>query len=161
MGYMWITGKRFLVITLQTWFAPKSFSRNSSWRNAKRDRISSTSNWNRTSFGRDDEQNKGTIPLSMFARRLSTMSSSIPVEIPQNPIIGQQRQQISELQFDKFPTPKSLLCWKIRLKNQATSCSVFFFFIGHYVMDQRSGDGRFIGRIKILTINCWKAIFNF
>ena len=31
----------------------------------------------------------------------------IPVEIPQNPMVGQQRQQISELQFDKFPTPHS------------------------------------------------------
>ena len=28
-------------------------------------------------------------------------------------------------------------------------------------MDQRSGDGRFIGRIKILAINCWKNFPNF
>ena len=60
-----------------------------------------------TSFARDDEQNKGTIPMPMFARRLSTMSSSILVEIPQNPMVGQQRQQISELQFDKLTTPQS------------------------------------------------------
>ena len=33
-----------------------------------------------TSFARDDE-----LPLPTFARRPSTMSSSIPVEIPQNP----------------------------------------------------------------------------
>ena len=60
-----------------------------------------------TSFARDDEKNKGTIPMPMFARRLSTMSSSILVEIPQNPMVGQQRQQISELQFDKLTTPQS------------------------------------------------------
>ena len=60
-----------------------------------------------TSFARDDEQNEGTIPMPMFARRPSTTSSSIPVEIPQNPMVGQQRQQISELQFGKFPTPHS------------------------------------------------------
>ena len=78
-----------------------------------------------TSFARDDEQNKGTIPMPMFARRPSTMSSSIPVDIPQNPTVGQQRQQISELQSDKFRTPQSFLCWKIRFKNQVTTCSDF------------------------------------
>ena len=50
-----------------------------------------------TSFARDDEQNKGTIPMPMFARRPSTMSSLIPVEIPHNSMSGQQRQQILEL----------------------------------------------------------------
>ena len=48
-----------------------------------------------TSFAGDDEQNKGTNPMPMFATRPSTMSSLILVEIPQNPIIGQQRHQIS------------------------------------------------------------------
>ena len=76
-----------------------------------------------TSFARDDEQNKGTIPMPMFAP--STMSSSIPVEIPQNPMVGQQRQQISELQFDNFPTPASFLGWKKRFRNQVTTCSDF------------------------------------
>ena len=76
-----------------------------------------------TSFARDDKQNKGTIPMPMFARRPSTMSSSIPVYIPQNPVVGQQRQQLSELQFDKFPTPATSLCWKIRFRNQVTTCS--------------------------------------
>ena len=74
-----------------------------------------------TSFARDDEQNKGTIPMPMFARRPSTVSSLIPVDIPQNP----QRQQISELQFDKFPTPHSFLCWKIKFKSRKTTCSDF------------------------------------
>ena len=36
--------------------------------------------------------------------------------------VGQQIQQISELQFDKFPDPQSFLVWKIRLKNQVTTC---------------------------------------
>ena len=55
----------------------------------------------------------------------STMSSITPVEFPQNSVVGQQRQQISELQFDKFPTPKSPLVWKIHFKNQAIACSDF------------------------------------
>ena len=53
------------------------------------------------------------------------MSSSIPMEIPKNPVVGQQTLQISELQFDKFPTPHSFLYWKIRFRNQVTTCSDF------------------------------------
>ena len=41
----------------------------------------------------------------------------MPVEFPQNSVVGQQRQQISELQFDKFPNPQSFLVWKIRFEN--------------------------------------------
>ena len=78
-----------------------------------------------TLFARDDKQNRGTIPMPTFAGRPSTMSSIIPVEFPHNSMVGQQRQQISELQFDKFPDPQSFLVWKIRFKNQATTCSDF------------------------------------
>ena len=53
------------------------------------------------------------------------MNSSMPVDFPQNSMVGQQRQQISELQFDEFPTPSSFLCWKIRFNNQVTTCSDF------------------------------------
>ena len=80
---------------------------------------------------RDEDRNKGTIPMPTFARRPSTMSSPIPVECPQNSMFGQQRQQVSELQVDKFPVHNHFWFWKIRFKNQ--------------VMDQRSGDGRFGG----------------
>ena len=62
-----------------------------------------------TLFKRDDKQSKDTIPMPTFARRPWTPSSTIPVEFPQNSMVGQQRQQISELQFDTFPTPQSFL----------------------------------------------------
>ena len=52
------------------------------------------------------------------------MSSLISVDIPQSSMVGQQRQQISELQVDKFPAPQSFV-WKIRFKNQVTTCSDF------------------------------------
>ena len=55
-----------------------------------------------TFFTRDDKQDWDTIPMSTFARRVSTMSSFILVEIPQNSMVGQQRQQISGLHFDNF-----------------------------------------------------------
>ena len=63
-----------------------------------------------TLLARDDKRNRGTIPMPTFAGRPSTMSSKIPVEFPQNSMVGQQRQQISELHFDKFPNPQSFFC---------------------------------------------------
>ena len=37
----------------------------------------------------------------------------------------QQRLQISDLHFDKFPTPATFACWKIRFKTEVCSCSQF------------------------------------
>ena len=39
--------------------------------------------------------------------------------------IDQQRLQISELHFDKFPTPLTFSCWKIRFKTEVCSYSNF------------------------------------
>ena len=49
----------------------------------------------------------------------------MPVELPRSHMVGQQRQQLSEFQLDKFPNPQSLLVWKIRFKTQVTTCSDF------------------------------------
>ena len=73
----------------------------------------------KTIHTRDDKQNRGTIPTC--ATRPLTTSSAIPVELPQNYMVGQQRQQISELQFDKFPHPQSFLVWKIRVAREMGS----------------------------------------
>ena len=59
----------------------------------------------KTSHTSEDTQNQGTIPMPTFAPRPLTSSSTIPVDLPQNYMVGQQRQQISELQFDNFPKP--------------------------------------------------------
>ena len=37
----------------------------------------------------------------------------------------QQRLQISDLQFDKFPAPATFACWKIRFKTEVCTCSQF------------------------------------
>ena len=37
----------------------------------------------------------------------------------------QQRLQISDLHFDKFPTPATFACWKIRFKTEVCVCSQF------------------------------------
>ena len=63
--------------------------------------------------------------MPTFAAKPLATSSAIPVELVQNSMAGQQRQQIPELQFDKFPNPQMFLVWKIRFKNQLTTCSDF------------------------------------
>ena len=45
-----------------------------------------------------------------------------------------QRLQISDLHFDKFPTPTTFACWKIRLY-------LFTISYGSCAVDQRSEDG--------------------
>ena len=55
----------------------------------------------------------------------STMNSYSPADIPHNSMVGQQRQQISELQLDKFSFPSTFSCWKTRVKNKVTTCSDF------------------------------------
>ena len=35
----------------------------------------------------------------------------------------QQRLQISDLHFDKFPTPATFACWKIRFRTEVCTCS--------------------------------------
>ena len=37
----------------------------------------------------------------------------------------QQRLQILDLHFDKFPTPATFACWKIRFKTEVFACSQF------------------------------------
>ena len=37
----------------------------------------------------------------------------------------QQRLQNSDLHFDKFPTPATFACWKIRFKTEVCTCSQF------------------------------------
>ena len=64
-------------------------------------------------FARDDKQNR------------DNSNANIPVEFPHNFMVGQQRQQISELQFDKFVIHNDLGFWKIRFKNRVTTCSDF------------------------------------
>ena len=63
--------------------------------------------------------------MPTFATRPLTTSSKNLVDIPQNYVVGHQRQQISELQFDKFPNPQSFLLKKIRFKTQVTTCFDF------------------------------------
>ena len=57
----------------------------------------------------------------------SAKSSVIPGEGDSSKNYGadQQRLQISDLHFDKFPTPATFACWKIRFKTEVCTCSQF------------------------------------
>ena len=70
--------------------------------------------------------------------RPSAKNSVIPSEGDTSKNYGtdQQRLQISDLHFDKFPTPAAFACWKIRFKTEVCTCSQF-----PTEAMQRSGDG--------------------
>ena len=46
-------------------------------------------------------------------------------DAPKTYVTDQQRLQISDLHFDKFPTPTTFACWKIRFKTVVCTCSQF------------------------------------
>ena len=103
----------------------------------------------------DDRQNQDTIPMSTFATRPWTMSSTIPMELLQKYMVGQQRQQISELQLDKFANPLSFLAWKIRFTNQVTTCSDFPSDAMLWIKEVENG--RFNWAIEVVAISLWKG----
>ena len=47
----------------------------------------------------------------------------------------QQRLQISDLHFDKFPTPATFACWKIRFKTEECTCSQFPTEAMHWIKE--------------------------
>ena len=57
----------------------------------------------------------------------SARNSVVPSEvgISKNYGADQQRLQISDLHFDKFPNPATFACWKIRFKTEVCTCSQF------------------------------------
>ena len=63
--------------------------------------------------------------MPTFAPRPLTTSSTTPVEIPQNYMVGQQRQQISDLQFDKFPSSTIIFGVEFSIQTQVSTCSDF------------------------------------
>ena len=100
---------------------------------------------------RDEERIGSTIPMPTFASRPSTMNSFMPMDISKSSMFGQQRQQISELQFDKFSTPSSFVYWKIRFKNWVTTCSDFPSDAMLWIKEVEMVDA--VDELKILAIS--------
>ena len=70
---------------------------------------------------RSEKRNRETLPTPRSARK----PSFFPAEgsHPPNYMADQSRPQISELQFDKFPTLSTFSCWRTRLRTQVSACS--------------------------------------
>ena len=70
----------------------------------------------------------------------SVKNSVIPSEGDSSKNYGadQQRLQISDIQVDKFHTPATFACWKIRFKTEVCTCSQF---PTENAVDQRNGNG--------------------
>ena len=47
----------------------------------------------------------------------------------------QQRLQISDLHFDKFPTPATFACWKVRFKTEVCTCSQYPTEAMHWIKE--------------------------
>ena len=78
----------------------------------------------------------------------------MPVGIPQDPMVANIGAAIRQIHHSTF-------IFMLEDKIQESSDYLFCFSIGNYVMDHRSGDGRFNGRILILAIRCWKEFSKF
>ena len=64
----------------------------------------------------------------------------------------QQRLQISDLHFDKFPTPATFACWKIRFKTEVCTCSVKGINPAPHIHEQNGYDKlRTIGYVNAYT----------
>ena len=75
------------------------------------------------------EKSENTTPLQdpRCQTGPSAKNSVIPSEGDSSKNYGadQQRLQISDLHFDKFPPPATFACWKIRFKTEVCTCSQF------------------------------------
>ena len=90
----------------------------------------------------------------------SVKSSVIPSDGDslRNYVTSQQRLQISDLHFEKFPATATFAGWKIRFKTEVCICSQFPH--GSYALDQRSGGGWFSRWFKIFIIStCVGSLF--
>ena len=106
MEYIWIAGRRFRWSNFYVWFTPELLHASQrAWGSvlqARGDRDSFRKRWPKV---------EAQFQCRRWQEGPSTMSSLIPVEFLQNSMVGQQRQQISELQFDNFPYHHSFLVW--------------------------------------------------
>ena len=60
-----------------------------------------------------------------------------------------QRLQISDLHFDKFPTPATSACWKIRFKTEVCTCSQFLTEAMLWIKEVELVDS-----VDVLTSSC-------
>ena len=145
MEFVWDTGKRFWQSTSHARFITDALSRNSSLNESKCHR------WNPSA-----EKYMTTCPER---RRTNWKHNSIAdvcrkaVNHEFFPTIGNTTEfygwtaKTTDIWASVWETPHSITIHVLEDKIQNPSKFLFRFFLGGYVMDQRSEDGRFTGRI--------------
>ena len=79
----------------------------------------------RPQWRKSEDQNKIEIWDASLDRQPKVQSSPSEGDSSNNYGADQQRLQISDLNFDKFPTPATFACWKITFKIEVCTCSQF------------------------------------
>ena len=125
----WYIGNVFLQIQLRVLFITLSAGIESmEFRKRRADSLINSGNrvWNKHKFKiRDASLDSQPKVLSSFVRE--TLSKNYGAD--------QQRRQISDLHFDKFPTPATLACWKISFKIEVCTCSQFRTEAMHWIKE--------------------------
>ena len=62
----------------------------------------------------------------------------------------QQRLQVLDLHFGKFPTPATFPCWKIRFKTEVCTCSQFLMEAMHWIKEVEMVDS--VDDFKVFVI---------
>ena len=104
-------------------------------------------------------ETKTRFPLRDFyeVRKLEIHSTQWTEEISRSMGQTNKRLQLSELHFDKFPTPQTFFVFENEV--QDGSVLLFKFPCGSHVMYQRSRDGYFSGWSKIFAIYSGNILF--
>ena len=84
-----------------------------------------------------ENENRTPVQDQRCQTGLSAKNSVIPSEGDSSKNYGadQQRLQISDLHFDKIPTPATFACWKIRFKTEVCTCSQFLTETTHWIKE--------------------------
>ena len=117
LGHTWYIGKRFVYPTASS-STPYPHELNP-WSSGRAEPIHSST--------AEKNGNQTQVQDQKCQSARSARNSFVPSEGRSSNNYGadQQRLQISDLHFDKFPTPATFACWKIRFKTEVCTCSQF------------------------------------
>ena len=117
MEFVWDTWKRFWQSTFCVRFVTDTFTLR-----IQVPQMQSRCRWVQGHLSREVKNELGA---RLQCRCLKEGRQPRILEIPRISMTGQQSLQISELQFDRFSTPSTFSCWKLRFKTQVSPCSDF------------------------------------
>ena len=151
---IWITGKRFWTSIFYVWFTQRLFSKNSIWRRAKK---SWSSPWSRKD---EDQSNKWRQTKSWHNSNADICNKAVDYEFYNTGGIAAElcgrTAKTANIGTAIRQIPQSTIALGEENSFQNLCHYLFWFSIEWYVVDQRSGDGWFFGRVTLLAISIWK-----